>query len=175
MKDQAGFDSSSFDFNFDDFFKGFGGSMFNNEDDHFGDSFFGNHFEFHSQKTESHQNRHQEFHNRHHEFHHNNRHQNRHNNNLHDHDSEFGHFDLHDFGGFGSDESSFFQHTEERPSGKFKIFRKRIVKIVLNYFKIGFNVYIQFSIRRRILAKTKKCFFNIFFNNCISLLVIRLR
>lgn len=49
LKDQAGFDSSSFDFDFKDFFKGFhfgsgGDSFFHSEEDHFGDSFFGTHF-----------------------------------------------------------------------------------------------------------------------------------
>jgi len=119
LKDEAGFDSSSFDFNFNDFFKDFGGfgDFFNNnDDDHFGDSFFGNHFEFHNQKHGHHNGRHQEFHQKfhqgHHEFRRNSEHNGHHNNNLHDHENEFGHFNLHDFGGFG-DEASFFQHTQD--------------------------------------------------------------
>lgn len=64
LKDQAGFDSSSFNFDFNDFFKdfhfdfggsrkngnnGFFGNFFDEEDQHHGffgdgDSFFGNHF-----------------------------------------------------------------------------------------------------------------------------------
>lgn len=66
LKDQAGFDSSSFDFNFNDFFKDHTSFFNDDESDHFGDSFFGNSFGF--------------------------GHNNHHNNNGHDEDSFFGNF-----------------------------------------------------------------------------------
>jgi len=107
LKDQAGFDSSSFHFNVKDFFKDFnfdfGKSSFFSDDNEFGDSFFGNHFEFHS----SH-------HNHNHQQHHNSQHH--HNMNQHqeeDSDNIFGNLENFgfDFGG-----NSFFQESSFQES-----------------------------------------------------------
>ncbi|XP_066926680.1 dnaJ homolog subfamily B member 9-like [Clytia hemisphaerica] len=135
LKDQAGFDSSSFDFNVKDFFKDFHfdfgkNSFFNDEEDHFGDSFFGSHFEFHNAHHDKHHHgANEDFHNAHHQFHHNRAHNaNKNHHHQHEHNdfenirfeqNDNGH-DLHDgfasFGGFDDDffgETQFF-HSEER-------------------------------------------------------------
>lgn len=98
LKDKAGFDSSSFDFNFNDFFKDFhfdfgnGGSrssFFNDdENDNFGDSFFGNQFGF--------------------------GHNNDNNDNGHDEDSFFG-----NFGGFGFGNNDDSDRQEHNVDGHF--------------------------------------------------------
>ena len=134
LKDQAGFDSSSFDFNVKDFFKDFHfdfgkNSFFNDDDeDHFGDSFFGSHFEFHNTHHNKHHHGHnQDFHNAHHQFHHNRAQNANKNHHHHGHDDfeniRFQHNNGHDlndgfasFGGFDDDffgDAQFF-HSEER-------------------------------------------------------------